>query len=154
MVEGGQNVIQNGPKYGPACLSHHHWKSFSIWCYSLNCKHLLIERLKQRRIHRFWKGVELYVGHHGWLTKEILVSRESKKAKATLETISFWQNISISIFKFSPFLYTMKAWEWNLRNFSKFANALIKKDKKTYAVVNEKRKIEKSWTLFYNRSFF
>ena len=27
----------------------------------------------------------------------------SKKAEITLETISFWQNISISIFKFSPF---------------------------------------------------
>ena len=30
--------------------------------------------------------------------------RWSKKAEITLETISFWQNISISIFKFSPFL--------------------------------------------------
>ena len=30
--------------------------------------------------------------------------RWSKKAEITLETIGFWQNISISIFKFSPFL--------------------------------------------------
>ena len=33
----------------------------------------------------------------------------SKRAKRRLETIRFWQNISISIFKFSSFLYTMKA---------------------------------------------
>ena len=44
-----------------------------------------------------------------WLTKKILGFRWSKKAKITFETISFWQNISISIFKFSPYLYTMKA---------------------------------------------
>ena len=72
----------------------------------------------------------LYVGHHGWPTKKILALRWFKKAKLTLETISFWQNISISIFKFSPFLHTMKACQWNLINFSKFANALIKKEKK------------------------
>ena len=50
----------------------------------------------------------LYVGHHGWPTKKILDFRWSKKAletKIALETISFWQNISISIFKFSPLLY-------------------------------------------------
>ena len=32
-----------------------------------------------------------------------------EKTKITLETISFWQNIYISILSFSPFLYTMKA---------------------------------------------
>ena len=47
-------------------------------------------------------------------TKNILGFRWSKKAKITLETIDFWQNISISIFKFSPFLYTMKACQWSL----------------------------------------
>ena len=73
----------------------------------------------------------LYVGHHGWPTKKILGFRWSKKAKITLETISFWQNISISIFKFSPFLYTMKACQWNLINCSKFANTLTRKEKKT-----------------------
>ena len=36
--------------------------------------------------------------------KKILGFRWSKKAEATLETIRFWQNISISIFKFSSFL--------------------------------------------------
>ena len=40
-----------------------------------------------------------------WLVGEkILGFRWSKKAEITLETISFWQNISISIFQFSPFL--------------------------------------------------
>ena len=43
--------------------------------------------------------VALHVGHHGWPTKKIFGFRWSKKAKITLETISFGQNISI--FKFS-----------------------------------------------------
>ena len=38
----------------------------------------------------------------GWQKK--LGFRWSKKAEITLETIGFWQNIYISIFKFSPFL--------------------------------------------------
>ena len=58
----------------------------------------------QGQIQRFWKGVVLYVGHLGWPVKKMLGFRWSKKAEITLETISFWQNISISIFKFSPFL--------------------------------------------------
>ena len=62
--------------------------------------------LKQGRIQRFRKGLALCVGHHGWLTKKILVFRWSKKAKITLETIGFWQNISISILTFSSiFIY-------------------------------------------------
>ena len=56
--------------------------------------------------------------------------RWSKKAKITLETIRFWPNISISIFKFSPFLCTRGAWCRNPCNFSKFTNALIRKEKK------------------------
>ena len=55
-------------------------------------------------------------------TKKNLGFTWSKKAKITLETLSFWQNISISVFKFSPSLYTKLV--------SKFANALIKKEKK------------------------
>ena len=51
-----------------------------------------------------FKREALYVGHHGWPGKKILSLRWSKKAEVTLETISFWKNISISIFKFSPFL--------------------------------------------------
>ena len=49
----------------------------------------------------------------------------------TSETISFWQNIFyISILKFSPFLYSMKPFDEIFFNFSKFTNALIKKEKK------------------------
>ena len=54
----------------------------------------------------------LYVGHHDWSTKKILVFKWSIKAKIMLETISFWRNISISIFKFSPFSYTMKSYKF------------------------------------------
>ena len=39
--------------------------------------------------------------------------------------------------------------------FSKFPYALIRKENKNaYAAVNQKRKTEKSWTLFYNRLFY
>ena len=75
------------------------------------------KNIKQRRIQRFWKGVALHVGHHGWPTKKSLGFRWFKKTKKTLETISFRQNIFISIFKFSQFLYTIKASEWNLIKF-------------------------------------
>ena len=74
----------------------------------------LLEHTLQGRIQRFWKTGALYVGHHGWLAKKMLGFRWSKKAKITLETLRFWRNISISIFKFSLFLYTMKACQWNL----------------------------------------
>ena len=48
----------------------------------------------------------------------------------------------------------MKACRWNLTNFSKFTNSLIKKEKKnTHTAVNEKIKTKKSWTLFYNKLF-
>ena len=49
-------------------------------------------------------GGAICVGHHGWPVKKVLGFRWSKKAEITLETVSFWQNIYISIFKFSPFL--------------------------------------------------
>ena len=39
-----------------------------------------------------------------WPEKKKLGFRWSKKAEITLETIGLSQNISISIFKFSPFL--------------------------------------------------
>ena len=76
------------------------------------------------------------VGEEGTL----LVFRWSKKAKITSETISFLKNISFSMFKFSTSLHIMKVCRWNLNNFSKFTNTFI-------------RKIEKSWTLFYNNYF-
>ena len=72
----------------------------------------------------------LYVGHHGWPTKKILGFRWSKMAKITLETINFWRNIYISIFKFSPFWHIMKAYWWSLFNFSKFTKPFTRKEKK------------------------
>ena len=65
----------------------------------------------QGPIQRFWKGGTLYVGHHGWSAKKKLGFRWSKKVEITLETRSFWQNIPISIFKFSTFL-SMKSYQF------------------------------------------
>ena len=76
----------------------------------------------------------------------------SKKGKIKLETLSFWWNMSISTFKFSPFLYAIKACRWNLINFSKFGNTLIRKEKNTNTVVNEKKPRKNE--LFYNRLFY
>ena len=87
---------------------------YSLFLHQLFCwRNLQINRSRDR----FWKEGVHYVGHHGWLTKKILDFRWSKKAKITLEAITSWTNISISIFKFSPFLYIMKACRWNLINF-------------------------------------
>ena len=44
----------------------------------------------------------LYVGHHGWLTKKILVFRWSKKAKIALEIKAFGETV-LSVF--SNFLH-------------------------------------------------
>ena len=76
------------------------------------------------------------------------------KGKKALETISFWQNTSFSIFRFSPYLYLMKPGRRNLINFSKFTNTLIKKEKKHLYSSQWKKKTETSWTLFYNRLFY
>ena len=81
-------------------------------CYALqvNAMNLLMKRFTFHNSDRggsrdFEKGGrELYVCHHGWPAKKNLGFRWSKKAEVTFETISFWQNISISIFKFFPFL--------------------------------------------------
>ena len=106
-------------------------------------------KIMHGRIQRFWKVVALYIGHHGSRTKKILGFRWSEKAKITLETISFCQNISINIFKFSSFLYTLKVCQWNIINFSKFAYALIRKEKK-HLCSGQWEKNWGNWTLFYN----
>ena len=54
-------------------------------------------------------GRALYVGHRGWPMKKILGFRWSKNAKIMLETRAFGETFLFSIFKFSPFLYIMKA---------------------------------------------
>ena len=96
--------------------------------------------------------------------KKVLDFRWSKNAKITLKTISFWRNISISVFRFSPVLHIIKTWWWNLINFSDFTNAFIRKEKNTHTskrkeknthtAANENRKTGESWTLFYKSLFY
>ena len=74
------------------------------------------------------------------------------KGKSNARNHTFFANISIRIFKFSPFLCTMNACQWNLINFSKFANAFITKEKKHLWSGQWEKKI--CWTLFYNRLFY
>ena len=89
-----------------------------------------------------------------WPTKKILGFRWSKKAKIPWETISFWWNISISTFSFSLFLYIMKGCRWNLINFSKFTNALIRKEKKhSYSSQWENKNWAKVWLCFITSCF-
>ena len=92
------------------------------------------------------EGGALYVGHHGCTEKKMLGFRWSKKAKKTLKTISFLQNIYISIYKLSPFLM--------IKSYQFFKHVDKEREKNTHAVVNMKRKTGKSWTLFYNRLFY
>ena len=133
---------------------------FLKFCTTLHCHEtsllctFLVQTL-QGQIQRFWKGVVLYVGHHGWPKKEILNLRWSKNIKITLETISFWQNISISIFKFSLFLYAIKACQWNLINFSKFGKRFDKERKKKHLCNSQrdKKNREKLDFSVYNRFF-
>ena len=68
----------------------------------------------------------LFVGYHGWPAKKILGFTWSKKAEVTLETKRFWQDISNSIFKFSPFLSI------NSYQFFKIYKHFDKKREKTF----------------------
>ena len=54
-----------------------------------------------------------------------------QKGQNNARTYTFQAKYSISIFKFTPFLCAMNACQLNLINFSKFGNALIRKEKKT-----------------------
>ena len=76
------------------------------------------------RFKDFEKG-SMLVTMVGW--QRNLDLRWSKKVEIVLKTISFGQNIYISIFKFSPFL-SIKSYQ-----FSKFTNALIRKEKHPYS---------------------
>ena len=95
----------------------------------------------------------LHIGRHGWPMKTILGFTWSKKAEITLEAISFWQNISISIFQFSPFLHTIKVCQWSLINFSKFANALTRKEKTLMQQSMRKKKLRKVGFCFITGCF-
>ena len=116
-----------------SCHKGHH----NVGSYSLRCR---------GGSRYFWKGGALY--RPPWLAEEEnLGFRWFKKARIKLETISFWQNISISIFKFSPFLCTMKAYGCNICCFSKFTNALIRKEKKT--LIKQSMRKEKLRNLYF-----
>ena len=86
------------------------------------------------------------MSHHGF--------RWSKKAKITLATIGFWQNISNSIFKFAPFLYAMKACQWNLVNFFKICKRFDKsREKKIMLQSIRKEKLRQVGICFITGSF-
>ena len=83
-------------------------------------------RSRSRYFEKGWRSMSAtMVGQR----RKFQVSNGLKKANITLETISFWQNISISIFNFFSFLYAMKACQRNLINFSRSANVFIRKEK-------------------------
>ena len=81
----------------------------------------------QGRIQRFWKEGALYVSHHGWPMKKILIFRWSKKAKITLETKVFGETFLSVFSNFLLFLYRMKPCRWNLISFPRFENVFIRK---------------------------
>ena len=65
----------------------------------------LLLSIENAELHNFADDNTISCTEKSWLAGEKnLDFRWSKKAKITLETISFWQNVSISILKFSPFL--------------------------------------------------
>ena len=79
-----------------------------------------------------------------WLASEKILSfRWSKKAKITLETISFRQNISISIFKFSPLL-SIKSFQ-----FFKIYKRVDKEREKTLMRKEKLRKGGLCFIIFY-----
>ena len=75
-----------------------------------------------------------------------------QNAKITLETISFLQNISITIFKFSPFFIYNESLPMKSYQFFKITTRFDKR-KNTSAAVSRKTKTAKSWTLLYHRLF-
>ena len=71
-------------------------------------------------------GGALYVDHHDWPTKKILGLRWSKKARITLETISFLAKYSYQYFQiFAIFTLneslSMKSYLSNKHNTNKFS---------------------------------
>ena len=78
---------------------------------AFNCIDLRI--LIARGGYRDFEKGALYVGHHG---------------QNKVGNYKFLVKYVYSIFKFTLFLYTMKAYWWNLINFSKFTNDLIRKE--------------------------
>ena len=78
----------------------------------------------------------------------------SKKTKLMSENITSWRNISISIFKLSPFFIYNESLLMKSCQFFKFTNPLIRKEKKhSHSSQSEKKSWEKL-ALFYNRLFY
>ena len=102
-----------------------------------------INRGGSRDFEKRWRSMSAAFGRR----RKFLSFRWSKKAKITLETISFGKNISIRIFKFSPFLYAMKSCQ-----FFKICKHFAKEREKTLGYLI--RKTEISWALFYNRLLY
>ena len=96
-----------------------------LYTHELFCDHSsCIGRDGNRDFEKEGRGWALYAGQHGWPAKIVLDFRWSKKVEMTFETISSWQNISISIFKLYPFLW-IKSYQ-----FFKISNSVIRKEKK------------------------
>ena len=102
----------------------------------------------------FLKDGTLYVGHHGCPTNKILAFRCSKKTKLTLKTIRFWRNISISIFKLSPFLYNESLSMESYQFFKLYRRFDKERKKHSHSSQWEKKNWEKKWNLFYSRLFY
>ena len=76
--------------------------------------------------------------------EEIFKVSDGLKGQNKVGNFKFWAKYSIFIFKFFPFLYTMKACRWNLINFSKLKNTLIWKEKKHWhSSQSENKKLDK-----------
>ena len=97
--------------------------------YTFNLKLLTISSRVRGGSRDFEKGA-LYVGHHGSSMKKILSLRWFEKAKITLETINFWRNISISIFKFSPIFICNESLPMKSYQFFKIYKQMVRKEKK------------------------
>ena len=69
---------------------------FNFWVLSL----CMVYWINFQNIYFSGVDPEIYVSHHGVPAKKNIDFRWSKKSETALETISLWQNISISILKF------------------------------------------------------
>ena len=71
------------------------------------------------------------------------------KGQNNVRNYKFLSKYFYQHFQFSSFLYTLKVCQWNIINFSKFAYALIRKEKK-HVCSGQWEKNWGNWTLYYN----
>ena len=94
--------------------------------------------------------------------EEVLDFRWSKKVKTTLETKAFGKTFLSVFWNFLHFMHNEsflhfmhnESLPMNLVSVSRFTNAFIRSEKNSHSAVNEKRKTEKSSTLFYLTGYF